>query len=121
MTADPRPGARLPRDPDYWEQLSTRSTRAAFGPAAPAPALEPWWRAISDGAFALAAGAAFALLGGSLLLGARRATPSVDAQPVAQALAPDQPLLAALLDARGEPPSTALLLKLMALREGEAR
>lgn len=114
MTVDPRPGGRLPRDPEYWEQLSRRSIRAALGPAV--PELQPWWGALSKRAFALAAAAAFALLGGSLLLDARPASPA--GRPLAAAFSPDQPLLAALLDA---PPSTALLLKLMALREDEER
>lgn len=117
MNADPRPGARLPSDPDYWERLSARVTRAAFEPAR--PVLEPWWGLIADRAFALAAAAAFALLGGSLLLNARTGSNPIHPRPLVGALAPEQPLLSALLDAGDDPSPGSLLFRLMSLREVE--
>lgn len=117
MTADPRPGSRLPGDPEYWEQLSARATRAAFELAT--QKREPWWGPISDRAFALAAAAAFALLGGSLLLNARPGSNPVHSRPLVGALAPEQPLLSAMLDAGDDPSPGSLLFRLMSLREVE--
>jgi hypothetical protein len=83
---------------------------------------------MSDAAFVLAASAVLAVFGGALLLDQRppRATsethaltapPHARAQPhFANALAPDDPLLAALANARGEPAAFDLL-RLIALRE----
>ncbi|HEX6134086.1 MAG TPA: hypothetical protein VFZ24_08985 [Longimicrobiales bacterium] len=121
MTSE-RPGSRLPDDPRYWENLAARSVEAAFGGAHARPesaAAYPWWRGLSESAFALAASAVLALAGGSLLIGVR--SPRADQEPgaFAGALAPDDPLLRTLLDAPDEPASGAALLELLALREEE--
>lgn len=147
MRSERRRGARLPEDPGYWEELAARSVDAAFG-SSTAPAASrgqragvagqpieshappahrptrPWWGALSDASFMLAASAVLAVLGGSLLLDER--TP-VTLQPRAAAethalmaaLAPDDALLASLLDASAGPPTAAALLRLVALREVE--
>ncbi len=120
MTDDPRAHSRLPQDSVYWERLSSRAIEAALGPAL--PQMETWWRPISERAFALAAAAVVAMLAGSLLMGARQnSVTDGGTGPLAEALAPDQPLLATMLEAQSEPPSAALLFRLMALREGESR
>jgi hypothetical protein len=135
MSSDRRRGSRLPEDPEYWVNLTARSTAAAFGtgsapgrsgiPHAHRSAEDAWWGALSDAAFMLAASAALALLGGSLLLDERpsRAVTETNATAETRALtavlAPDDPLLASLLDASVGPPSAAALLKLVALREVE--
>lgn len=128
MTEDWRSETRLPDDPGYWDDLAARSIDAALQrtPAANAgeataasgraTATAPWWRGVSDAAFLLAASAALALLGGTLLLDepSPRATPHAAA--IAGALAPDDPLLRTLLNAPAEPQAGALL-RLVALRE----
>ncbi|MGH7481563.1 MAG: hypothetical protein ACRELV_05365 [Longimicrobiales bacterium] len=135
MNSDRRPGTRLPDDPAYWEELAVRSVDVAFGVSAGQAGLrvahgqgaapDPWWRGISDAAFMLAASAVVALFGGSLLLGERSPRAMPDARPIPQAraltapLAPDDPLLASLLDASAGPPSASALLELVALREEE--
>ena len=134
-----RSDRRLPEDPAYWDELAARSLDAAFaspaaGAASPAAhardrgAFDSWWRGMSDAAFVLAASAVLAVFGGALLLDQRppRATsethaltapPHARAQPhFASALAPDDPLLATLANARGEPAAFDVL-RLIALRE----
>ena len=134
-----RSDRRLPEDPAYWDELAARSIDAAFAsPAAGGASLEAhardreafdsWWRGMSDAAFVLAASAVLAVFGGALLLDQRppRATsethaltapPHARAQPdFASALAPQDPLLATLANARGEAASFDLL-RLIALRE----
>jgi len=134
-----RSDRRLPEDPAYWDELAARSIDAAFGsPAAGAAspathardreAFDAWWRGMSDAAFVLAASAVLAVCGGALLLDQRprgatsethalTAPPHEGAQPhFASALAPQDPLLATLVNARGEPAALDLL-RLIALRE----
>lgn len=134
-----RSDRRLPEDPAYWDELAARSIDAAFGLTASggAPhrasardsgAFDSWWRGMSDAAFVLAASAVLAVFGGALLLDQRppRATPETHAltdspharaQPhFAGALAPRDPLLAALANA-GREPAPIDLLRLIALRE----
>lgn len=120
MTDDSGTGSRLPFDPGYWDELSRRSIEAAL--AQPAAQEDPWWSLLSERAYALAAAAAFALLGGSLLLGARQpGGGGSSSSPIAEALAPDQPLLATMMEAGSGLPTADLLFNLMALREGEDR
>jgi hypothetical protein len=122
MNIDRQPGSRLPEDPAYWQHLAARSVDAAFGAAvehAGSPrdaANEPWWRGMSDAAFMLAASAVFALIGGSLLLDNRLPRTTAEAHPLTGALAPDDDLLASLLNADAPPPAAAML-RLVALRE----
>jgi hypothetical protein len=131
---------RLPEDPVYWDVLAARSIDAAFAlPAAGAAspethardngAFDAWWRGMADAAFVLAASAVLAVFGGALLLEqlppratsethALAAPPHARAQPdfFASALAPRDPLLATLANARAEPAAFDLL-RLIALRE----
>lgn len=115
MNSDRRPGSRLPEDPAYWEELASRSVEAAFRSSA---AFDPWWRAMSDAAFVLAASAVIAVFGGSLLLQERSAGPAMEGHALTSALAPDDPMLVTLLNAPAAPPASALL-KFVALREEE--
>lgn len=120
MTSERDTVSRLPREPDYWEGLSRRAIDAALGQSE--AQLDPWWSVLSDRAYALAAAAAFALLGGSLLLGVRQTGESaVRPGPIAEAVAPDQPLLAAMLGAGSGPPAADLIFNLLVLREDEDR
>lgn len=145
MSSDRRSGSRLPQDPAYWENLAARSIDAALRSssvhaggtragdaretragdardetarfAVRAGAIrDPWWRGLSDAAFILAASAVLALFAGSVLLSERspRAAPE---RALTHALAPDDPLLASLLDVPAGPPSASALLRLVALRE----
>lgn len=130
MKGDRRPGSRLPEDPAYWDGLAARSVEAAFRSSVAAPrglavararsgaGVDPWWRAMSDAAFVLAASAVIAVFGGSLLLQERSAGPAPEGHALTSALAPDDPLLVTLLNAPAAPPASALL-KLVALREEE--
>lgn len=130
MNGERRPGSRLPDDPEYWERLAARSVDAAFRSSAAASrgpavgrgrdraAFDPWWRAMSDAAFVLAATAVLAVFGGSLLLQDRPAGAAVERHALTSVLAPDDPLLVTLLNAPAPPPAAALL-KLVALREEE--
>jgi hypothetical protein len=134
-----RSDRRLPDDPAYWDQLAARSLDAAIGLTAPGgaahrasardrAAFDAWWRGMSDAAFVLAASAVLAVFGGALLLDQRppRATSethALTAPPhartqldIASVLAPRDPLLATLANARGEPAAFDLL-RLIALRE----
>lgn len=145
MNTERGPDSRLPEDAEYWERLAARSIDAAFRSPAAAPrgsaathprgsavgprhgfggrargvaAIEPWWSALSDAAFVLAASALLAVVGGSLLLQERSAAPMVEGHALTSALAPDDPLLATLLNAPAAPTASALL-KLVAVREEE--
>ena len=118
MNSERKPGARLPRDEAFWERLAERSIRAAFDAAPGTPA--PWWHALSDASFALAASALLALVGGPLLAGERPMAAPTEASALASALAPDDPILTSLLLSRAAPPPPAVLLRLIALR-GEGR
>lgn len=129
MRSDRPSEARLPDDPAYWEDLAARSIDAAFGGAT--RDRDAWWRGMSDGAFVLAASAVFALLGASLVVGERAPRATTNAHAFSElhgltthllgaALAPDDPMLATLLDASAGPPPPSALLRLVALRE-EAR
>jgi hypothetical protein len=135
-----RSDRRLPEDPAYWDELAARSIDAAFALtvagtasletyARDRDAFDAWWRGMSDAAFVLAASAVLAVFGGALLLDQRPpsatsethalvAPPHARAQPhvFASALAPQDPLLATLVNARGEPGAFDLL-RLLALRE----
>ena len=123
MNSDRRPGSRLPDDDAYWQDLAARAVDAAFrrpGRAAEVPGRSPtpWWRGMSDAAFVLAASAALALIGGSLLLDDRSTRTATDAHALRGALVPEDDLLASLLNA-DEPPPPAALLRLVARREVE--
>jgi hypothetical protein len=123
MNSDRRPGSRLPDDDAYWQDLAARTVVAAFsrpGPAAEVPGISPapWWRGMSDAAYVLAASAALALIGGSLLLDDPSTRTATDADALRGALAPEDDLLASLLNA-DEPPPAAALLRLLARREVE--
>jgi hypothetical protein len=119
MTFERKPGTRLPDDPAYWERLAERAIDAAFNAPArrTASSVEPWWRTLSDASFVLAASAVLALIGGSLLLDERAPTAPTESHALAAALAPDDPLLASLLDASAGPPPATTLLRLIGLRE----
>jgi len=133
MSSDRLPGTRLPDDPAYWDELATRSLDAAFGGVGVSgmasmhrtAALDPWWRGLADGALILAASAVLALLGASRMVGERSPGMSLQAHgltgshPLTAALAPDDPMLATLLNASAGPPPAAALLELIALREWE--
>jgi hypothetical protein len=118
MNTERRPGTRLPDDPRYWESLAERSVDAALGASrARLAAGDPWWRLLSDASFALAASAVLALIGGSLLLGARSPAAAAEPNTFAAALAPDDPLLGSLVNPAVEPPPASVLLALIGLRE----
>jgi hypothetical protein len=131
MSSDRRSETRLPEDPAYWEDLAARSVAAAFRSSAASAgafrrvharggaAFDPWWRGMSDAAFVLAASAVLAVVGGSVLIDERSPRATTDARALTGALAPDDPLLASLLDAPTELPASALL-RLVAVR-GEER
>lgn len=114
MSSDRQSGSRLPDDPAYWENLAARSVDAAFSPSA-----TEWWRGMSDMAFVLAASAVLALLGGSLLLDDRSPDATTATHAFTGAFAPDDPLLASLVNATAGPPPASALLRLVALREAE--
>lgn len=123
MNSDRAHGSRLPDDPAYWHDLAERAIEAACeapAAAAPAPAASdaPWWGGMSDAAFMLAATAALALIGGSLLLDDRSPRSVTEAHALTGALAPDDDVLASLLNAAEPPPATALL-RVVARREVE--
>jgi hypothetical protein len=117
MNSERKPGVRLPHDEAYWEGLAERSIQAAF--TAPRKPASPWWHALSDASFVLAASAVLALLGGPLLVGERQAptTPPGGVRVLATTLAPEDPMLTSLLLSRAGPPPPAVLLRLIALRE----
>ncbi|MGH7446323.1 MAG: hypothetical protein ACREK1_01165 [Longimicrobiales bacterium] len=137
MSSERRSETRLPGDPAYWEDLAARSVEAAFrssiasaggttvGHARGGATFDPWWRAMSDAAFVLAASAVLALFGGAMLLDERSPRAMTEAHAMTEgraltgSLAPDDPLLASLLDAPAGPPPAATLLRLVALRAGE--
>lgn len=81
-------------------------------------AFDAWWRTMSDAAFLLAASAVLAVFGGSLLLEERAPGAAMERHALTGALAPDDPLLASLLDAPDAPPPSALL-RLVVLRQEE--
>lgn len=115
MSANWRSGTRLPDDPEYWDRLAARSIEAALGTPRRRPAAKPWWGALSDHSFRLAASAALVLIGGALLLPDGSAAPVTG--PHAARTSAD-PVLGSLLGTATEPPAVPLLLGLIALRTG---
>lgn len=134
MNSERRPGSRLPDDAAYWERLAARSVAAAFDNggahvvARGAPALDPpglalavaspWWRGLSDAAFMLAASALLALVSGAVLLDERAPGTLTEAHAFTAAIAPDDDVLASLMNA-DEPPPAMAMLRVVARREAE--
>lgn len=134
MNTDRRPGSRLPDDPAYWQGLAARSIDAALDSrdaddvphgalvsetrsAAPTVA-SPWWGGLAEAAYMLAASALLALVGGSLLLAERSPVTTTETHALMDAIAPDDDLLASLMDADAPPPAMAML-RVVARREVE--
>lgn len=100
--------SRLPRDEDYWEALATRIERAAAAHLAPvAGAPRVWWIGprLSP---ALAAAAVLAVVGAWMFLPTRGALPG-GVSVTGAALAPEDPLAAAVLGESSPPPIEGLL------------
>lgn len=110
---------RLPEDPVYWDELSTRITDGAaavlaeLGEGATART-DIWWAVLAERAPALAAAAAVSMVAGSLALaGGSTATDASPYDEIARAIGPSDQI-AQTFFADASPPAVESLLPLLA-------